>query len=37
MQYTGMTGGIGFAYTIMLINTTEAVSALINADTHVIM
>lgn len=37
MQYTGMTGGIGFAYTIMLINTTEAVSALINADTYVIM
>lgn len=37
MQYMGMTGGIGFAYTIMLINTTEATPALINADTYVIM
>lgn len=33
----GMTGGIGFAYTITLINTTEAVPALINADAHMIM
>lgn len=33
----GMTGGIGFAYTIKFINTTEVVPALINADAHMIM
>lgn len=33
----GMTGGIGFAYTITIINTTEVVPALINADAHMIM
>jgi hypothetical protein len=33
----GTTGGIGFARTIALINTTEAGRALINADARVIM